>query len=491
MIKRQIRVHGHILFAAISIAAVALASCETVQKPQPMPAQVNPKADALADQMKVQKFEPPPEVKPQVPPAAPGTPPVDTTSTTEPANYQILRYVGVDASDWDQKPASQSYPDFYTSVWVYTQVPAAGVGGTGDNSRLRDYTQENRSVLARLVSSKTNSVTAVANVSVTNPTMTIALPLFSVTHASGLQLGNTWGTNFTGSSVESPLFLISSNTRLTIHLDAKISSDMKSQAASLVLQAVSSAVKIAAPSSALLTPLSSTDVSNKATAIDSAVSSLLSQDISEDIEEGRLANSWTTSSVIKIYGCAPFVRTEGSTTGEDTGRCASDVDLDGHTNTPVGIWFMRLACPRPSAFDPRDICSAIGSSTLTDDKVVDVSTAAKLQAVNKIIADQANDAQVLKFGLSSQVDVRTFVQSQQWFTTFVGVKTKAASDFDNFCSGGIGNLEENGLSKLDAAIVIRAAVRQMPQLADAKADFAAAKNGANCVALLTASGVDF
>ena len=411
----------------------------------------------------------------------PPPPPKGLVAENAKTNFQIVRYIGIDTSAWPGAQAAQNYSDLYTRMEL-SSPNSAGTAATG--SALRDYNSENRDWFARLWSSETDTVTAVANITVRDPGLTVAIPLFSVSHASGRDLGNSWVTNFTASSVESPLFRIGPNTGLTIHVAAKISSDLKSQGASLAVGAVTKAVQIAAPTSTLLTTLSQTEVNNAASAIDTAISSLLSEDIGEDIEVGRLMNSWTGSAAISLSGCAPFVR---STDPVATGNCAANPDTDGGTDMPVGTWQLQLACPRISAFDPRDVCdvdSKTGALTLED-----ISTPTKLQALQASAANTVSDAQVLGFNLSSQVNILTFVQSQSWFTTFMGVTgTKQAKNYDDFCNGALVGMEMNGLNKFDAALVIRAIANQMPQLTAVKAAFATS-DGANCKKLLSDAGV--
>jgi hypothetical protein len=404
-----------------------------------------------------------------------------TAENTKP-NYLIVRYIGVDTSAWPSAHAAQNYSDLYTRIELSSDSNTSGNAAAG--VALRDYSSENRDWFSRLLSSKTDTVTAVANITVRDPGLTVAIPIFSVSHASGRDLGNSWVTNFTASSVESPLFRLGPNTGLTIHLSAKVSSDLKSQGASLAVGAVTRAVQIAAPTSTLLTTLSKTEVSNSAAAIDTAISSLLSEDIGEDIEVGRLMNSWTGNAAIALYGCAPFVRSTDPVSG---GNCAANPDIDGGKDLPVGAWQLRLTCPRLSAFNPRDICivdAASGALTLED-----ISTSAKLLALQTSTAATVSDAQVLAFNLSSQVNIQTFVQSQAWFTTFTGIScARKAVDFDNFCGGALVGLEMSGLNKFDAALVVRAIANQMPQLTTLKAAFATS-DGANCKGLLSGAGV--
>lgn len=427
------------------------------------------------------------------PPSLPGPPRSD--SATTPATYEIVRYIGVDASMWKAAPSAQSYSDLYTRVEL-ASYGDQGVteGNTSTAAAIRNYRAENRNWVAQLLSSRTDTVTTVANITVREPALPITIPLFSVSHASGVKLGNNWSTQFTASNVESPIFRIGPNTSLTIHVTAKVTSEFKSQGAALAMGAITTAVKIASPSSSLLTSLSKPDVNNAAVALDTAISSLLSHDISEDIEVGRLTDSWTQNSAIELFGCAPFIRAGSEPFGAQKG-CAPERDLNKEYDVPVGHWRLELSCPRLSAFDSRDICHELSDGTHriridSERGTIPVATPPERAAAYAIIASAVSDAQVLSFGLSSQISVANFVQSQTWFTTFTTTTThaKAAQDYRNFCYGGVVGMEGVGLSRFDSALVVRAMIHQLPQVGGpewtAKGD-----DVKDCLGLLADAGV--
>jgi hypothetical protein len=386
--------------------------------------------------------------------------PSDSTA----ASYQI----GVKGDSWKPLPQPQNFSDLYTRIQL---VSTEDVGAGEPNRALRNYRAENRDWVSRLISSRTDTVTTVANVIVREPSLTVTIPLFSVSHASGLKLGNSWNTVYTASSMESPLFRIGPNTALTLHLSAKVSSDLKSQGVSFAIGAVTTAVRIAAPTSPLLTSLSKPEANNAANAIDAAISSLMSHDISEDVDIGRMADSWAADSHLSLFGCAPFVKA-GDQPQHPSATCAVQQDIGGDADIAVGQWELRLACPRLSAFDPRDICHGLSSGTVTIPSppvggVIDIASASGRATAYKIVADSVSDATILAFNLSSQVTIASFVQSQGWFTTFSAAATRKRSDYDGFCYGGLVGLEQSGLSKFDSALAMRAIIRQMPQMVSA------------------------
>jgi len=172
------------------------------------------------------------------------------------------------------------------------------------------------------------------------------------------------------------------------------------------------------------------------------------------------------------------------------GDCARGKDIDGDADTEVGLWKLRLSCPRPSAFDSRDICSSIGSVTLEDGRTaLDVSTPGERKKVWKILADAIGDSQILGFKLASQVSIESYIQSQTWFTTFTSNSGRQPGDYAKFCSGGIVSMEESGLNQFDSALVIRAAIEQLPQLAPVRSAFTSTKAGKMCVTELADASV--
>ncbi|MBV8978497.1 MAG: hypothetical protein JOZ13_14085 [Alphaproteobacteria bacterium] len=367
------------------------------------------------------------------------------------AALSIVRYLGWDTDGWSRAPSPNQMAGLYTRLELYAPP---SVGGSAPHSaiRLRSYDQENRSWFERLFESETDTVTTLANVEIRNPALNIAIPLFSVSHASGRDLGNTWVTNFTQSNVESPLFLIGPNTALIIHLKAQASQDLKSQAAASVIGAVTQAVQIAAPTSQLLTTLSKPEVNNAATAIDTTISNLYSKEKSEDVEIGRFADSWRPGNKIVLSGCAPFVKVDGPVDGNI--KCTDIADVTT-VDVQVGTWILIMRCPQVSAFDSQNVCKH-SDQVMSDTEI---------KAAQKAVADRVSNGFILQYALSSQTTVQSFVQSQSWYTAYVNSSTKNEDAMASFCGNamsGTTSLPANGLSDFDAALVLRAIIDTAP-----------------------------
>lgn len=404
-----------------------------------------------------------------------------------PIRASLMRYAGSNVKNWDGSQDPRNFSQYYTRITV-TSKPAAGVQTSADQDTvaLRDYAAEKPDWLTTLVIDRTKTVTLVANVSVNAPDLQVTIPLYSVTHASGRKLGNTWQSNYTSSNLQSPLFLISSNSVLAVTLKSDISSDLKSQGVSGAIYAITKAVDIAAPKASLLTPLSSDDVKSTATALDTTISELNASAISEKIDIHREISSWRPTSEIEIVGCAPFVRIEQkagrsgakeATEATETTGCSNRPDVDGHGDTTVGLWHLTLACPRVSIYDARTICRLTDPMDFLDDNAI--------QSQKSDIASQVTDAAILAFQLTNQITVRDFVKGQDWFSTFIGLKAPKDTDYETFCHSFQMGLEAQGLNGFDSALVLRAAIRSLPQLTLTRSEFARGKAGAKCVDLLS------
>jgi hypothetical protein len=427
----------------------------------------------------------------------------------------------------------------YTRIELYgtNQVgPTQNNGNISNNDnrnseykqkQFRDYNSEKRNPIGKLFVGKADTVTVIANIIASDPTLTQAIPLYSISHVSGPNINESWSTNFTASSVQSPLFRISPNTALTIDLDAKISQDVTSQGASMAVGAITKAVSIASPTSALLTTLSSNDVKNASSAIDTAISSLASQDLSEEISLGRLIDSWTPNSFISINGCAPFIKltsgssnsssssssSSSSTSSDKTDNaCPDGKDLNQNPDIQVGGgWTLRLACPRPSAFHSRDICNLRSSTNTGNAKEADksdgssddgssdnddIASHTKLESARQEIANAVSDGQILSFRLSSQVTIQSFVQAQDWYTAFISEppndssSTASKNSITTFCAAAVVGMEQQGLNGFDSALVVRAMFRQLPKITIYSAAYRG-DAGAPCQTMLSTLGVKF
>ena len=143
----------------------------------------------------------------------------------------------------------------------------------------------------------------------------------------------------------------------------------------------------------------------------------------------------------------------------------------------IGVWRIRLACPRPSYFDPRDLCRYVdGDPDLTEFRPGD------LDALEAAIVARVSDSSILEESLSAQITIQTFIQTQTWYTAFLGKADRKPADTAAFCTNALSTLYAAGLNRFDASLVLRAMADQMPGVATLPRDVAI--TAANCGGLV-------
>ncbi len=77
----------------------------------------------------------------------------------------------------------------------------------------------------------------------------------------------------------------------------------------------------------------------------------------------------------------------------------------------IGVWHIRLACPRPSYFDPRDLCRYADGNPDQTRFAPDA-----LDELEADIVTRVSDSSILEESLSAQITIQTFIQTQAWYT---------------------------------------------------------------------------
>ena len=143
----------------------------------------------------------------------------------------------------------------------------------------------------------------------------------------------------------------------------------------------------------------------------------------------------------------------------------------------IGVWHIRLSCPRPSYFDPRDLCDHEDGAP--ERSRFEPGRVAQLQAD---IAVRVSDSSILEEYLSSQVTIQAFIQTQSWYTAYIGKADRKPADAPAFCTNVLSTLYAAGLNRFDASLVLRAMADQMPGVATLPKDVAV--TAANCGGLV-------
>jgi len=399
-----------------------------------------------------------------------------------------IRYVGLGAP----RPMGYGQPinlaDLYTRLIIVNQDALVGncssnCQGSVSPEEVRDYELEKRGWLAKLLSNRKIGITTLANVEVQDPPVPVRnLPLFSLTHDSVRGQGEVFASLLTGSHVQTPLFRLTANTAITIHLNTNISDEKAFAISPVVLKAVQAAVQIAAPTSTVYTTLSKDEVGNAAKALDTALNGLFSQTITEDIQIGSLSSGWN----LRFGEPAYDVVVRGLVPG-DLVHSKADEGADPYASPSdhvIGTWDIEALCPRPSLFDARDICSAIGNTRPAagggsgasggpnpPSKIAVTDADAIKTLVNRTKHDillSLTPSQVLSANLSSAVTIQDFVKVQQFYTDFIGRDSKSRTDADTitFCANARDALYKVGLNQFDATLVLWAMDQSMSGISD-------------------------
>ena len=386
----------------------------------------------------------------------------------DPPNLAAVRYIGMVPTVPQGLHAPLNLAELYTRIIA---VNTAGATGNIDPAHpdrsapaasVRAYELEKRNFVARLISNRKIDISTFAQVQVTDPAVPVGnLPLFSISHDSERGQGETFATLLTGSFVQTPLFRLTGNTAMTVHVSTNISDQHSFAISAVVLRAVQTAVAIAAPASTIYTTLSKDEVANSAKALDTALGGLFSQSVSEDIQIGSFASGWQISKADKtvlarVRGTVPgnLVKRQGDAPGASM--------QDRRADKLVGIWEVQVLCPRPSLFDARDICTKIADTrSVTDQATID----RLVKATQADISASLTPGQVLTTNLSNSVTVQDFIKTQAFYTEFIGRKgVSDAADTKAFCAYAVDALYKAGLNQFDAQQVLWAMDRAMPGL---------------------------
>ncbi len=417
--------------------------------------------------------------------------------------YPMLRYISAGASDragrLDQL-TPMDLADLYTSLKV---TPACPIAGPHDNNATaaecgqplqRDYDKERPSWLFRLFGTRTINIVALANVQITDPDLPISVPLFSMQHQTPHGAPDEYVSNYTSSHSATPLFRIGASSVFTLHVHQAMSHNETFTGVSTLIKAVQTATTIAAPHAALLTTLSSPDLSNASQAIDTAIGSILSSDKTEDIELAHdisltFSDRNGRPSVYSIEARVPSGDVKYSYEPADqSGAGGGGYDDKSFPAPIIGHWYVWLSCPRPSMFSAEDICNSLAAmpsekaippsellrvlpSSVTASVAQITTSQAGSDATNNAYPKALNDtvvavqnqviarlagrpSQVLNTKLSSQVIIEDFVTASDPYKTFFAKPTKQTSDTRKFCADLVDLLYKQGLNHFDARLVV-------------------------------------
>ncbi len=216
----------------------------------------------------------------------------------------------------DESAASSPYgialEDLYTRIRIVTLDPQArDIEGTASGKYTkapaqRNYKEESRGWLARMMGSKEVSRALLAEFDITRPDVKATEALFSASFSSNREQGETWSTDQSLALYATPYFKISSNTTLTAKLRMQLSDERESSGASAnVMASLTNAANLLAPASTLVTYFSAPSMLEASNFLDTSVSTLFGRSITEQTVSTMALKTWTEDPILVVYAALP------------------------------------------------------------------------------------------------------------------------------------------------------------------------------------------
>ncbi len=205
----------------------------------------------------------------------------------------------------------------------------------------RNYDDEDRNWFRRWLIGKTVSQAFLITFNLNESEFQITKELFSLSWDSNNLQGEAWATSQTVDRIISPYFKVDANTRLGMSVELNLSENSTSEVSANVVTALSKAAGLIAPSSSLLTDLSSEKVTEASKFLDDSVSALFDKSITETLEKDI---------PVELYKRIP-----GQTCGHiatvhlDLPHVGDIRDVD-NSISGVGVWNIYLERPISSVF---------------------------------------------------------------------------------------------------------------------------------------------
>jgi hypothetical protein len=323
----------------------------------------------------------------------------------------------------------------------------------------RNYADEKRNALQRLVSGTATSTVVSTRLFTLNPSLSFTVPLLSVSYEGRSGNIEAFATTLTQSSVDQPYFRLTAATAAKVELSAKISRDSESRYAAALVSAVQQALNLAVPQSTLLTRINSDDIGRASGAIDSTLSRLGSESTSETASAGNLIEHWHSNSRFRIHIHVP--RKVAPTAQNFPPRRSSGAERKEPESLDNWLVFdLQLTCPRHSMFSDRDICDGPDDQVAQDitDKMIEDVEVMVIQSLTHRLKPQ----QVVDFELAPGVTIRQRLTSADFFQRYLRSMSKLPREDllerATFCESVVNELYRLGLSSLDARIGLWALV---------------------------------
>lgn len=211
--------------------------------------------------------------------------------------------------------------DRYTRIQIVTLLPDAyNTQGLIDGSRRqslesRNYRDESRGWLSRMMGAKSVTRTLVAEFDVAQPDIKATEALFSASFSSSRQEGESWSTNESIALYATPYFKVGANTTIQAKVRMQLADQRERVASSNVLGALTTAANAIAPASVLVTSFTAPRILEASNFLDNSVSTLFGQSITEESVSAFSVKTWSEQPIIVIDAQLPdggdITNTEG------------------------------------------------------------------------------------------------------------------------------------------------------------------------------------
>jgi hypothetical protein len=393
------------------------------------------------------------------------------------------RYILLKRDNWQDSnhTARRDVRDLYTNVIIAYQR------GNKSDAQRRNYGEERYSWVSRLFTSRTETLTGAAKLALTGSGLGVSFPgaVFSFTHKSNRDEGETFETNIRPRTISTSTFLIPANGVLAVDLQVKTSTRVEGQYAARALDMVSAAVGTVTPNAKFVNELSKPGLKAAAAELDKGISKLQSDDVEETTTAHFNISTWT----LDAHAIGEF-RIPWDVRG------AENKILDDMVR--VGEWKIYLRCPRVSLFSERHICSDAtlrndvpGSIAGTNVGAIDPDKTKWEQIVwtqKKKVARELSNREILNFKIAPDKTIGEFAKAQTWYQDWLSERKAkpgtekplgptdskvryeaedpiAESRNQRFCDNAAHDLGTGGrgnMSAFDAGLAVRAIVNDMP-----------------------------
>lgn len=239
------------------------------------------------------------------------------TPGTEGAVYNLLPFLSLATAS--NRTGANPY-GAYTRFYAENRRKSIGNVSTSDspvteckkdNTTQRCYADEHRSGLVRFFSDKELSRILSVKVTLKNPALETTTTLASATYKGVDNKGQEWSTEINGQMYLTPYFRIDSNSVARIDAGINATTVSKEQVSGKVLTILQGALQLAAPTSAILTTLTSQRFSQVSQFTGQSLSSLFSNQLVEKSSNDFTPDQWLDGvkgniSILTITGNFPL-----------------------------------------------------------------------------------------------------------------------------------------------------------------------------------------